>query len=114
MSESVPHRTTARTVAAFVSLPAVAWLAMALDRRWSAARVMIVPVAAGLVMLLVGVWRTWSDFDQGNLAVLRVRGRPGGDPWLPHRDVGVVGTLGCSPDRERHAFRPASTSSDVA
>lgn len=57
---------TARTVAAFVSLPAVAWLAMAFDRRWSAARVMVVTIAAGLVMLLVGVWRTWADFDQEN------------------------------------------------
>lgn len=57
---------TARTVAAFVSLPAVAWLAMAFDRRWSAARVMVATISAGLVMLLIGVARTWDNFDADN------------------------------------------------
>lgn len=66
---------TARTVAAFVSLPAVAWLAMGVDRRWSAARVMVLTIAAGLAMLLIGVWRTWGDFDQENwLAYVYVGG----------------------------------------
>lgn len=57
---------TARTVAAFVALPAVAWLAMVVDRRWSAARVMVAAVAFGMALLLVGVWRAWDDFDQQN------------------------------------------------
>lgn len=72
---------TARTVAAFVSLPAVAWLAMAFDRRWSAARVMVMTIAVGLVMLLIGVGRTWDDFDQEN--------------WLTYVYVGgLAATLG--------------------
>jgi hypothetical protein len=71
---------TARTVAAFVALPAVAWLAMAIDRRWSAARVMVATVALGLAMLLIAVWRAWSDFDQGN--------------WLTYTYLaGLAGTL---------------------
>lgn len=71
---------SARTVAAFVALPAVAWLVMAVDRRWSAARVMVATVALGLAMLLIAVWRAWPDFDQGN--------------WLTYTYIaGLVGTL---------------------
>jgi peptidoglycan/LPS O-acetylase OafA/YrhL len=57
---------TARAAAAFVALPAVAWLAMALDGRWSAARVMLTTVALGLVLLLVAVSRAWGEFDPSN------------------------------------------------
>lgn len=71
---------SARTVAAFVMLPAVAWLVMAVDRRWSAARVMVATVALGLAMLLIAVWRAWPDFDQAN--------------WLTYIYVaGLAGTL---------------------
>ena len=58
---------TARAVAAFVALPAVAWLAIAVDGRWSAARVMLTTVAIGLVLLLVAVGRAWSEFDPDNV-----------------------------------------------
>lgn len=58
---------TARTVAAFVALPGVAWLAIAADGRWSAARVMLTTVAIGLVMLLIAVARAWDEFDHTNL-----------------------------------------------
>src|SRR6185437_6961579 len=51
---------TARAVAAFVALPAVAWLAIAVDGRWSDARVMLTTVAIGLVLLLIAVGRSWS------------------------------------------------------
>jgi hypothetical protein len=57
---------TARAVASFIALPAVAWLAMAVDRRWSAARIMVATIAAGLILLLISVGRAWSDFDQEN------------------------------------------------
>jgi peptidoglycan/LPS O-acetylase OafA/YrhL len=57
---------TSRAVAAFVALPAVAWLAMASDRRWSAARVMLTTVALGLVLLLIAVARAWNEFDPTN------------------------------------------------
>jgi hypothetical protein len=61
---------TARAVAAFVALPAVAWIAMAVDGRWSAARVMLTTIAIGLVLLLIAVARAWGEFDPTN--VLRV------------------------------------------
>ena len=58
---------TARAVAAFVALPAVAWLAIAADGRWSAAKRMLETVAIGLVLLLVAVWRAWDQFDHGSV-----------------------------------------------
>jgi hypothetical protein len=57
---------TARAVAAFVALPGVAWLAIAADDRWSAARVVLGTVAIGLVLLLVAVARAWGEFDHGD------------------------------------------------
>jgi hypothetical protein len=48
---------TARAVASFIALPAVAWLAMAVDRRWSAARIMVATIAVGLILLLISVGR---------------------------------------------------------
>jgi hypothetical protein len=57
---------TARAVAAFVALPGVAWLAIAVDGRWSAARVMLTTVAIGLVLLLIAVARAWDEFDHTN------------------------------------------------
>jgi hypothetical protein len=58
---------TARTIAAFVALPGVGWLAIAADGRWSAARVMIGTTALGLVLLLVAVARSWHDFHHANV-----------------------------------------------
>jgi peptidoglycan/LPS O-acetylase OafA/YrhL len=72
---------TARAVAAFVALPGVAWLAMAADGRWSAARVTLTTVAVGSVLLLVAVTRAWDEFDHASLlTVVYV--------------VGLLGTLG--------------------
>jgi hypothetical protein len=69
---------TARAVAAFVALPAVAWIAMAVDGRWSAARVMLTTIAIGLVLLLIAVARAWSEFDPTNpLRVVYVGGLVG-------------------------------------
>jgi len=58
---------TARAIAAFVALPGVAWLAIAADDRWSAARVVLGTVAIGLVLLLIAVARAWGEFDSGNV-----------------------------------------------
>jgi hypothetical protein len=57
---------TARAIAAFVALPGAAWLAIATDDRWSAARVVLGTVAIGLVLLLIAVARGWGEFDHGN------------------------------------------------
>lgn len=56
---------TARTVAAFVALPGVAWLAIAADRRWSATKAVVETLALGLVLLLIAVARAWEQFDTG-------------------------------------------------
>ena len=58
---------TARTIAAFVALPGVGWLAIAADGRWSAARVMIDTTTIGLVLLLVAIARSWHDFHHANV-----------------------------------------------
>ena len=58
---------TARAVSAFVALPGVAWLAIARDGRWSAARVMLATIAIGLALLLIAVARAWSEFDPTDL-----------------------------------------------
>lgn len=57
---------TARAVAGFVALPGVAWLAIAVDGRWSAGRAALQTVALGLVLLLGAVVRQWSEFDHSN------------------------------------------------
>lgn len=57
---------TARTVAAFVALPGVAWLVIAADGRWSAAKAMVETVAFGLVLLVIAVVRAWDQFDREN------------------------------------------------
>jgi len=72
---------TARAAASFVALPGVAWLAIAADGRWSAARVMLTTVAIGLVLLLVAVARAWDEFDHGN-------------PLSSIYVIGLVATLG--------------------
>ena len=58
---------TARAVAAFVALPAIAWIGIVADGRWSAAKRMLETVAVGLVLLLVAVARAWAQFDHGSL-----------------------------------------------
>jgi hypothetical protein len=72
---------TTRAVASFVALPGVAWVAMAVDRRRSAAPAVLGTLAFGLVLLLVAVGRSWNEFDHGNaLAYVYV--------------AGLIGTLG--------------------
>jgi len=69
---------TARAISAFVALPGVAWLAIAADDRWSAARVVLGTVAIGLVLLLIAVARAWGEFDHGNaLSYVYVAGLTG-------------------------------------
>jgi hypothetical protein len=54
---------TARSVAACVARPGVAWLAVAADGRWSATKTVLETLALGLVLLLVAVARAWEQFD---------------------------------------------------
>ena len=74
---------TARAVAGFVVLPAVSWLVIATDPRWSAARATLQTVSLGIVLLLVAVARAWSEFDRTNPLT-----------WL--YVAGLAGTLGAA------------------
>lgn len=66
---------TARAAASFVALPGVAWLAIAIDGRWSAARVILTTMALGLVLLLIAVARARDEFDHGSpLSIVYVVG----------------------------------------
>jgi hypothetical protein len=71
---------TARAVAAFVTLPGVAWLAIAADGRWSAARIMLTTIAIGLVLLMIAVGRAWDEFDHASI-------------WSYVYVIGLAGTL---------------------
>jgi hypothetical protein len=102
---------TCRAVAAFVALPAVAWLAIASDGRWSAARVVLGTVAIGLVLLLVAVGRAWDQFDHSDpLSYVYVSGLIGTlgaigalSAWMRRRIVSA------RPPRVTRAAQPAGT-----
>ena len=57
---------TARVVAGWFALPGVLGLQMIMERRWSALRITLGSQIIGLVLILVGVVRTWSNFDAGS------------------------------------------------
>jgi hypothetical protein len=78
---------TARAVAAFVALPGVGWLMIASDERWSSARVLLGTISIGLVLLLIAVARSWSEFDHASaFTYVYVAGLVG--------TLAIVGTLG--------------------
>jgi hypothetical protein len=58
---------TARAVGAMVTLPGVVQLGMALDPRWSSARVVMEAQAFSLVFILISAVRSWNDFNLANV-----------------------------------------------
>ena len=58
---------TARVVGAMFALPAVVGLGIALEKRWSAARIILEAQAFSIVMILIATARAWSDFGQSKL-----------------------------------------------
>jgi hypothetical protein len=90
---------TARTMAAFIALPGVAWLAIAADGRWSASRIVPEIVAIGLVLLLVAVVRDWTDIQHDDVLTF---------VYL----LGLLGTLGCIVAPELAKRSAASTTID--
>ena len=58
---------TARVVGAMVTLPGVAQLSMALDPRWSSARIGIEAQAFSLVFILISAARSWNNFNPANV-----------------------------------------------
>ncbi len=59
---------TARVVGAMFALPGVVGLGIALEKRWSAARIILESQAFSIVMILIATARAWSDFEQSNLS----------------------------------------------
>lgn len=57
---------TARVVGAMFALPGVVGLGIALEQRWSAARIILEAQAFSIVMILIATARAWSDFEQSN------------------------------------------------
>jgi hypothetical protein len=57
---------TARVVGAMFALPGVVGLGIALEQRWSAARIILESQAFSIVMILIATARAWSDFEQSN------------------------------------------------
>lgn len=70
---------SARSLAAFATFPAVAYLAFAFERRWSALRWPFETAIAGVTLIAVGAARSSGDFKGGAPAVL----------WR----IGLVGAL---------------------
>ena len=56
---------SARSLAAFASFPAVAYLAFAFERRWSALRWPLETAIAGLALITIGAARSWGEFRGG-------------------------------------------------
>lgn len=59
---------TARVVGAMFALPGVVGLGIALEQRWSAARIILEAQAFSIVMILIAAVRAWNDFKQSNLS----------------------------------------------
>ncbi len=59
---------SARSLAGFAAFPAVAYLAFAFERRWSALRWPLETAIAGLALVAVGAARSSGDFESGTWA----------------------------------------------
>lgn len=59
---------TARVVGAMFALPGVVGLGIALEKRWSAARIILEAQAFSIVMILIAIVRAWSNFKPSNLS----------------------------------------------
>jgi hypothetical protein len=59
---------TARVAGAMFALPGLVGLGIALDRRWSAARIILQAQALSIVFILIAAIRAWSDFNPANIA----------------------------------------------
>lgn len=57
---------TARVAGAMFALPGMVGLGIALEKRWSAARIILEAQACSIVMILIATVRAWSDFAQSN------------------------------------------------
>jgi hypothetical protein len=61
---------SARSLAAFAAFPAIAYLAFAFERRWSALRWPLETAIAGLALIAIGAARSWGEFEDGTASTL--------------------------------------------
>ena len=74
---------TARTLSAFVAFPAVTWLCLLFERRWSCFRIPLQTATVGLALVAVGAVRAADEFDGPRLGVWLYVGALGGSlAWL--------------------------------
>jgi hypothetical protein len=59
---------TARVVGAMFALPALVGIGIALERRWSAARIILQSQSFSILLILIGVGRAWGEFKPANLS----------------------------------------------
>ena len=69
---------TARVAGAMFALPGLVGLGIALDRRWSAARIILQAQVLSIAFILIAAIRSWSDFNPANLATWLFIGGLGG------------------------------------
>ncbi|WP_332897350.1 hypothetical protein [Haladaptatus sp. CMSO5] len=65
---------TARILAGWFALFGVVNVAVALDARWSAARILLQSQVLGFTLVLIGVLRAWDNFDTSNILTWGVVG----------------------------------------
>lgn len=58
---------TARVMGAMFALPGVVGLGIALEKRWSAARIILEAQAFSIFLILIATARAWNNFDQSNV-----------------------------------------------
>jgi hypothetical protein len=59
---------TARVVGAMFALPGVVGLGIALEPRWSAARIILQAQAFSILMILIAAGRAWADFNPDKIS----------------------------------------------
>jgi hypothetical protein len=57
---------TCRVIAGWFALPGIVGLSFSSDARWSAWRITLQSQLLGIVLIIIGVVRSWNDFDTGN------------------------------------------------
>lgn len=67
---------TARVMAGWLLLSGVGGLALASEPRWSAWRVLLQSMMVWLVLLTLGIWRAWAEFDPTRPAFVAVAAVP--------------------------------------
>ena len=69
---------TARVAGAMFALPGLVGLGIALDQRWSAARIILQAQALSIAFILIAAIRDWANFNPANIATWLFVGGLGG------------------------------------